>query len=241
MKKAVRYRRGVGPLLLYKSVYRHNLFRYSIYERLLKQQIRNFIEINGRNMANNTIYGCVPVKNIYVDKISGKDFKRPQYQELLKKIHSDEDRTKAIEIINESQYITDKSKHTETVRKDKAIKNADEIKERKKYISEIEEQIRHKEIYLESLYHGHRCPIALVLCGILLLMGIITLTKGGIYILFPGAVGLIISGICGRPSTRPAIPETQKDIQYLKQELNRLKSGGQITTQGTMQLAEISY
>ena len=31
----------------------------------------------------------VPEKNIYVDKLSGKDFNRPQYKKLLKKLDSD--------------------------------------------------------------------------------------------------------------------------------------------------------
>ena len=30
----------------------------------------------------------IPVKNIYVDKVSGKDFNRPQYQRLVKKLKS---------------------------------------------------------------------------------------------------------------------------------------------------------
>ncbi len=30
----------------------------------------------------------VPEKNVYVDKVSGKDFQRPQYQEMVKKMHS---------------------------------------------------------------------------------------------------------------------------------------------------------
>ena len=33
---------------------------------------------------------CVPKDNIYVDKQSGKDFKRPQYQRLLKKLGEDD-------------------------------------------------------------------------------------------------------------------------------------------------------
>ena len=33
---------------------------------------------------------CVPKDNIYVDKQSGKDFERPQYQRLLKKLGEDD-------------------------------------------------------------------------------------------------------------------------------------------------------
>lgn len=29
---------------------------------------------------------CVPAKNIYSDKLSGKDFERPQYKKLLRKL-----------------------------------------------------------------------------------------------------------------------------------------------------------
>ena len=32
----------------------------------------------------------VPMKNIYMDKLSGKDFNRPQYQKLLKKLKKDD-------------------------------------------------------------------------------------------------------------------------------------------------------
>ena len=31
----------------------------------------------------------VPVKNIYTDKLSGKDFNRPQYKKLVKKLKSE--------------------------------------------------------------------------------------------------------------------------------------------------------
>ncbi len=31
----------------------------------------------------------VPEENIYMDKQSGKDFERPQYKKLLRKLHSD--------------------------------------------------------------------------------------------------------------------------------------------------------
>lgn len=162
-------------------------------------------------------------------------------EKMLTKMHSDEDCTKALEIISESQSITDKSKYIETVRNVKAIKNEEEIKEREKNISKIEEQIRDKEIYLESLYHGHICPVALVLLGIVLVIGVVLLLLRDPYdlglafgslMIGYGVIGLIISGICGRPSTRPAIPK-KKEIQDLKEELNRIKSGEKITTQTT--------
>ena len=36
----------------------------------------------------------VPDKHIYMDKLSGKDFNRPQYQKLLKKLNSQLNRLK---------------------------------------------------------------------------------------------------------------------------------------------------
>lgn len=33
---------------------------------------------------------CIPLKNIYIDKLPGKDFNRPQYKKMLRRLHKDD-------------------------------------------------------------------------------------------------------------------------------------------------------
>ena len=114
-----------------------------------------------------------------------------------------------------------------------------------KYVRKLEQQIKKKEKDLESLYHGHRWPVALILLVICIFIMVpflfvpnedmLKLLPGNsgniivILVIAASVIGLVIIAILGRPSTRPEIPKVKKEIQELNEEINRLKSGGQIT------------
>ncbi len=134
-------------------------------------------------------------------------------REILK-LKTRSDAQKLIDTIKKCLGISNKNEYIKKVERE--FNNCD-LQEK---ISKLEEEIKSKEAYLAQLHQmGHRCPAVLVLLGIVAVISLGFIGYDGGVTFGIVVVALIIVGITGRPSTRPAIPKTKNEIRVVSETI----------------------
>ena len=161
---------------------------------------------------------------------------KDQIEGLIKKLTNTSGCIELINKINTIEVLDNKEEYVIRIQelKEKFVGLERENKEfaKKRELERLDERIREREDYLESLYYGHRCPGVIVgmVAGIIISIPLI-ISKDEIAValgwplLIAFVIGLIVTISVGRPSTRPAIPRTRKEIEDLYAQRAALERG----------------